>query len=119
MMAIASVRAVLEDLKSRVDGIATALVSRDGRVLSADLPGGLYAETFAVMCATMFGAAAAGNAELHRAPPQRIVIEGEDSKAIIARTDGNALLVLVVDRSVDLPLVLDQIMKLTAVVMAE
>jgi len=119
MMANANVRTVLEDLKSRIDGIATALVSRDGRVLSADLPEGVYADTFAVMCATMFGAAVAGNAELDRASPVRIVIEGDDSKSIIARAGGNGLLVAVIDRSVDLPRVLDLIMKFAAALTVE
>jgi len=119
MMANASAFPVLEDLKTRLDGIATALVSRDGRVLSADLPEGVYADTFAVMCATMFGAAVAGNTELDRASPVRIVIEGDDSKTIIVRTGGNGLLVAVIDPSVDLPRVLDQVTKFAAALTVE
>ena len=37
MIATESVAAVLTDLKSRIGGIATALVSRNGLVLFADL----------------------------------------------------------------------------------
>jgi len=119
MLANANVRTVLEDLKNRIDGIATAFVSRDGRVLSADLPEGVYADTFAVMCATMFGAAIAGNAELGRASPVRIVIESDDSKTVIVRTSGNGLLVAVIDRSVDLPRALDQVTKFAAALTVE
>jgi predicted regulator of Ras-like GTPase activity (Roadblock/LC7/MglB family) len=118
MMATANVRTVLEDIKSRVNGIAVALVSHDGRLLSAHMPAGAYTETFAVMCATIFGAAAAGNAELRRAPPERVVVEGGDSKTIVARADGNALLVVVVDGSRDLPQVLDWIAKFAGVLEA-
>ena len=83
MMATGNVGAVIKDLKTRIAGIATALVSRDGLVLYADVPAGVYTETFAIMCATILGAAATANTELNRAPPERIVIEGNDSKTII------------------------------------
>lgn len=119
MMVSANARTLLEDLRGRVDGIATAWVSRDGRVLSANLPAGPYAEPFAVMCATMFGAAAAGNAELQRGPPVRVVTEGDDSRTLIVRAGEKALLVVVVDRFVDFSAVLDQTMKFACTLTAE
>jgi len=42
MMATGNVGAVVKDLKTRIGGIATALVSRDGLVLYADVPTGVY-----------------------------------------------------------------------------
>jgi predicted regulator of Ras-like GTPase activity (Roadblock/LC7/MglB family) len=119
MMASANMRTMLEDLRSRIDGTATALISRDGRVLLACLPEGAYIETFGVMCATIFGAAAAANVELHRTPPVRIVIEGDDVRTLIVRTDGNALLVAVVNGSGYLPAVLEQMMRFVGVLTAE
>lgn len=101
MMATASVGAVLRDLKTRVAGIATVLVSRNGVVLFADLPENVISETFSIMCATIFGAATTANSELNRARPERILIEGRDSKAIIVGSGANALLVAVVDGSAD------------------
>jgi predicted regulator of Ras-like GTPase activity (Roadblock/LC7/MglB family) len=101
VMATGNVGAVIKDLKTRIGGLATALVSRDGLVLYADVPSGVYTETFAIMCATILGAAATANTELNRSPPERIVIEGSDSKTVIVGSGKKALLVAVVDRSAD------------------
>ncbi|MCI4324658.1 MAG: roadblock/LC7 domain-containing protein [Thermoplasmata archaeon] len=103
--------AVIKDLKTRIGGIAAALVSRDGLVLYADVPAGVYTETFAIMCATILGAAATANTELNRAPPEKIVIEGNDSKTIIVGSGKKALLVAVVDQSADATRVLAEVGK--------
>lgn len=101
MMATGNIGTVIKDLKTRLNGVAAALVSRDGLVLFADVPAGVYTETFAIMCATILGAAATANTELNRSPPERIVIEGHDSKAIIVGSGKKALLVVVIDQSAD------------------
>ena len=75
MLATANVSGVVEDLKTRIGGKAAALVSRDWSVLFADLPTGVYTETFAIMCATILGAAATANSELNLAPPERIIAQ--------------------------------------------
>ena len=110
-MATGNVGAVIKDLKTKVGGIATALVSRDGLVLYADVPAGVYTETFAIMCATILGAAATANTELNRAPPERIVVEGNDSRTIIVGSGKKALLVAVVDQTADVAKVLDEVAK--------
>lgn len=101
MIATESVAAVLTDLKSRIGGIATALVSRNGLVLFADLPEGAFAETFAIMSATILGAATTAYQELNRAGPQRIVVAGPDSTCVITESGENTLLVAVVAGSAD------------------
>lgn len=111
MMASGNVGTVIRDLKNRVGGLATALVSRDGLVLYADVPSGVYTETFAIMCATILGAAATANTELNRSPPERIVIEGNDSKTIIVGSGKKALLVAVVDQTADVTKVLGEVVK--------
>jgi predicted regulator of Ras-like GTPase activity (Roadblock/LC7/MglB family) len=111
MMAAGNVGTVIKDLKQRIGGIATALVSRDGLVLFADVPSGVYTETFAIMCATILGAAATANTELNRAPPDRIVIEGNDSKTIVVGSGKKALLVAVVDQNADAQKVLAEATK--------
>jgi len=111
MMATGNVGSVIKDLKSRIGGIATALVSRDGLVLYADVPAGVYTETFAIMCATILGAAATANTELNRAPPDRIVVEGNDSRTIIVGCGKKALIVAVVDHASDLDKVLGEVGK--------
>jgi predicted regulator of Ras-like GTPase activity (Roadblock/LC7/MglB family) len=111
MMATASVGAVVKDLRARVSGLATALVSRDGQVLCADLPEGRYTETFAIMCATVFGAAATASQELDRAPPERILIEGEDSRTVLVACGRTAVLVAVIDASANLAMALGEVTK--------
>ncbi len=110
-MATGNVGAVIKELKTRISGIATALVSRDGLVLYADVPAGVYTETFAIMCATILGAAATANTELNRSPPDRIVVEGTDSRTIIVGSGKKALLVAVVDQSADVDHVVDEATK--------
>jgi predicted regulator of Ras-like GTPase activity (Roadblock/LC7/MglB family) len=118
MMATGNVGTVVKDLKTRIGGTATALVSRDGLVLFADVPAGVYTETFAIMCATILGAAATANTELNRAPPDRIVIEGNDSKTIIVGSGKKALLVAVVDKTADVTKVLEEVGKVAELLKA-
>ena len=111
MMASGNVGTVVKDLKTRISGLATALVSRDGLVLYADVPSGVYTETFAIMCATILGAAATANTELNRSSPERILVEGNDSKTIIVGSGKKALLVAVVYQMADVTRVLDEVAK--------
>lgn len=111
MMATGSVHALLRDLKTRVGGVAAALVARNGIVLFADLPDGVFAETFAVMCATIVGAATTANRELHRAGPERVVIEGRDATTVIVGSGESALLIVVVDGWSDLEAVISETAK--------
>ena len=111
MMATGNVGTVIKDLKARIAGTATALVSRDGLVLYADVPAGVYTETFAIMCATILGAAATANTELNRSPPDRIVVEGTDSRTVIVGCGKKALLVAVVDHQADIGKILTEVAK--------
>ncbi len=111
MMATGNVGTVVKELKSRISGLAAALVSRDGLVLYADVPSGVYTETFAIMCATILGAAATANTELNRASPERILVEGNDSKTLIVGCGKKALLVAVVDQSADVPKIFAEVSK--------
>lgn len=92
---------IVKDLKTRIGAIAAALISRDGLVLSADVPTGVYTETFAIMCATILGAAATANTELNRSPPSHIVVESSDSKTLIVGSGKKALLVAVVNHDTE------------------
>jgi len=111
MMATPTVGAVLADLKNRVGAIATALVLRNGAVVHAEMPEGSYADTFAVMCATVLGAAATASVEVGRALPERIVVEGRDSRLILVAAGSKALLVAAVDASADLRTIVDDLAK--------
>jgi len=105
MMATVNVDAAVRDLHARIGGRATALVSCEGTMLSGAMPGEVYPETFAVMCATVFGAAATAHAELGRAPPRLVVVEGLDTITILVACGRGALLVAVVDPAANVPAV--------------
>jgi len=111
MMASQNVDAVLGDLKNRVGAIATALISRNGHVVHGEVPTGCHAETLAVMCATILGAAATARTEVGQAPPERIVVEGSGASLILVPAGPRALLVAAVDDSTELRTVVDQVAK--------
>lgn len=91
----------IEALKSSVEAVAVAIVSDDGRMLQSVLPTGVSAETFAVMSATIVGAAATVSSDLKQTPPDHIVIRGNDFTTILARFDETSLLVTVVGTTAD------------------
>ena len=106
-----AVNEVVKDLKTRIGAVASALVSKDGMVLYADLPDGVQTETFAMMCATILGAAATANIELNRAPLAHIIVDGPDSKTLIVGSGKKAFLVAVVDHNADTKNVLMEMSK--------
>lgn len=89
--------------------VAVAIVSDDGRMLHSALPSGVSAETFAVMSATIVGAAATVSSDLKQTPPDHIVIRGVDFTTILARFDPMSLLIIVVGASADPDQLLHQI----------
>lgn len=97
-----------DQIKERLSGlrdccgtVASAVVTRDGLVIAADVPPGTFVETFAIMCATMLGAAVTSNNELRRGSPERITIEGEGTKTYILAAGRKALAVAVTDGVAD------------------
>lgn len=111
MMAEVSVRSLLADLKGRVEARAVALVARNGRILWAELPDGIYAETFGVMCATIFGAASAVLSEMGQALPTRVVAEGSDAVTYVLECGPNAVLAATVDGRSDVTAVVAELAK--------
>lgn len=111
MMATANVRGAIQDLRARIGGIAAALVSGDGGLLFADVPAEVHPETFAVMSATVFGAAVTAAEELGKVIPSRIVAEGTDATTIIVGCGRRAILVAVVPPTADLSAVTEEIRK--------
>lgn len=97
-------KGALRELRTSLGAIAAAVVSRDGLVVSADLPEGAYADTFAIMCATMLGAASTAHSELRAGIPDRIIVESDETRTIIVGAGRKALLVTVVGRGLDLNL---------------
>jgi hypothetical protein len=89
--------------------MASAVISRDGLVIAADLPEGVSMETFAIMCATLLGAASTANSELKVGTPKHVVVESEDAKVVVVGAGRRALIVAVVGRKADAALVLKKL----------
>ncbi len=97
----APVLARIEELKASMEAVAVAMVSDDGRMLHSALPSGVSDESFAVMSATIVGAAATVSSDLKQTPPDHIVIRGTDFTMIVARFNSDSLLVSVVGAAAD------------------
>lgn len=103
--------APIDELMASLNAVAIAIVSDDGRMLQSALPSGVSAETFAVMSATIVGAAATVSSDLKQIPPDHIVIRGSDFTTILARFDATSLLVTVVGASTDVDKLMHRIDK--------
>jgi predicted regulator of Ras-like GTPase activity (Roadblock/LC7/MglB family) len=99
----------IEELKTRVEAMAVALVSTDGRVLGSSLPSGVYGDMFAAMCATIAGAARTLSEELHHSPPESLVIRANDFTLVISKNGTGTLLVTVVGPAADLARVVREV----------
>jgi len=100
---------ILRELK-KVGGVeASAVVSRDGILMASDIPDDVHGETFAIMSATMLGAAITANSELRKKLPERIIVESSDGRTIVAGAGSKSLLVVSTRGSVEMPTVMKAI----------
>ncbi len=96
---------ILGDLKNVVSIEASAIVTRSGLLISADLPQNMGGETFAAMSATILGAAETATLEMKKRVPKRVVITTEEEKIITMGAGEKALLVCITsDPNLDLVL---------------
>ena len=99
----------LRALRQSCGAIASAVISRDGLVIAADVPEGVSMETFAIMCATLIGAASTAHSELRIGTPLHVVVESEDAKMVVVGAGRKALIVGVVGRKSDANLALKKL----------
>ncbi|MFQ5986510.1 MAG: roadblock/LC7 domain-containing protein [Thermoplasmata archaeon] len=92
---------VLGKLKEETEAMASAIISRDGLVIAADLPEGVSSETFSIMCAAIMGAAMTATTELGHSAPTRILMESEDLLVVIHEADRHSMLVVVLPPGAD------------------
>ncbi len=102
---------VLKDLRAIGDIEASAIVSRDGLLIAADIPQNVNAEAFAAMTATMLGAAETASSELGKGIPERVIVESNAGKIIATGAGGKALLVVMTNPKATLGLVLLEMSK--------
>jgi len=91
----------LRALRQNCGAIASAVISRDGLVIAADMPEGVSMETFAIMCATLLGAASTANSELRVGTPLHVLVESEDAKMVVVGAGRKALIVAVIGKKAD------------------
>lgn len=92
---------ILKELRKAIPLDASAVVTRDGILMASDIPDNVHGETFAIMSATMLGAAITANSELRKGAPKKIVVESDDGKTIVAGAGTNSLLVISTKQTVD------------------
>lgn len=103
---------LLGDLKKIGDIEASAVVSRDGLLMVADIPQNINAETFAAMNATMVGAAETMISEMKKGVPDRVIAESAEAKVIATGAGSKALLVVMTSPDTQLGLVLVEMGKI-------
>ncbi len=91
----------LRNLRQSCGAIASAIISRDGLVIASDMPEGVSGDTFAIMSATLLGAASTANSELRIGMPVTVTVESDDARILIVGAGRKALLVCVLPRKAD------------------
>jgi hypothetical protein len=86
----------LKQLKTEFGSLASAVISRDGLLIAADMPEGTTAETFTIMCATLMGAASTAHSELRIGQPRLIRIASEKHDMILAGAGRKSIVVSIV-----------------------
>ena len=102
--------AMLLELNSIDDIEASAVVSRDGLLISAQMTNGLDADTFAAMTATMMGAAETAIVELGKGTISQVTVESDQVTVICVGAGERALLVLPMSASTPIDSVRDNVM---------
>jgi len=92
MASIKMINKILQDL-NKTQGIeASALLSRDGLLISSTME--QNADTFAAMSATMFGAAVIASEEFGKGYPDRVIVETNNVKLIASGAGPKAMIIV-------------------------
>ena len=102
---------VLADLGKVGEIEASAIATRDGLLMSADMHTRGDPEMFVAMSATMLGAAETASSELNKGIPNRVIVESDDGKLICVGAGPKALLVVMTAPEAGLGLVLVEMVK--------
>lgn len=93
---MADLQRALKELKAEFGSLASAVISRDGLLIAADLPEGTATETFTIMCATLMGAASTAHSELRIGQPKIMRITSEKHEMVLAGTGKKAIAISIV-----------------------
>ncbi|MEM3341975.1 MAG: roadblock/LC7 domain-containing protein, partial [Thermoplasmata archaeon] len=87
-----SLRNVLESLNTSLKASGSAVVSKNGIMMASRLPPEAREETFGLLAATIFGASEVAYNELGKGIPQKVIVESEHGKLIVANAGPKAVL---------------------------
>lgn len=96
MAARDQIRDALAAWAQQRQGVHYALVSREGLPVASKLPNAVHEETFAIMSATMLGAASTVNNELRGEEPQFITVKAADFETFLSGVTKDLLVVLII-----------------------
>ena len=97
-------KSALRSLRQKWGAVASAVISRDGLIIAADVPEGVSRESFGIMCATLLGAASTAHSELRIGTPVHVIVDSDDAKMIVTGAGRKALLVAVIGKKSDIGL---------------
>ncbi|MBI2078094.1 MAG: roadblock/LC7 domain-containing protein [Euryarchaeota archaeon] len=90
---------VLATLRKSPGVEGSALLSRDGIPVVADLPASYSRETFSAMTAAMLGAAETAMIEIGRNVPDRLILENPETRLVALGVNNELMLVVVAKTS--------------------
>jgi len=99
----------LERLEKFSDIIGTAIVNRNGLLISSRLPRDIDERRFGALAATMFGAIETASSSLESNKIKNLTVEYQDYQFIVIEVDPNTILVSLFDLNVDLGLIFIEI----------
>jgi len=102
-------QASLRELRKEFNSIASAVLSRDGLMIAADIPDDIMADTFTIMCATMMGAASTAHSELKMGQPKTMRVLSEKFEMIIVGAGKRAIVVSVVPHGCNIDSLLEKV----------
>jgi len=95
-------RGLLGQLRGRNGVVASTVISRDGVPIASDLPAGINPDTLALRGAFMLGIAELVMESVESESARTVVVVAEQHFIVTTPVDERSILVVVVDRSVEL-----------------
>jgi len=106
---IRSLQEELEKLRESSDILGTALVNRNGLLVSSRLPRDVDDRKFCAMAATMFGAIETAASTIGSNKVDNLTVEFSDFQLIIMETNENMILVSLLNLNINLGLIFIEI----------
>lgn len=97
---MADVQSLLKELKVEFGAVSSAVIGRDGMLISGDIPENITSETITIMCATIMGAAVTAHSEMRIGQPKLIRMTSDKHEMLMAGAGRKAIIMTVVPKGV-------------------